>query len=219
MTRFIVAGLVAAFFAGCRAPTPTISDFAPFGSTTVNPPSTGAIGSAGSYYPSNTSPAVAVPTAAPTPAGPVSNTPATGRRSQVLPPPGVLGTSSGAATSTPLAWKHTDVRQASYETNQMVQNATVAANQVLPPDMDPLPGSGTQNRSSSLQLRGMPVNEVRPLSSGSDRSRSTMSTNPGVYSSRSARRSPALLRIINPDTSVGGSARTSSSTGDGWQRR
>ena len=50
MTRCVTIVAIAWMLVGCRAPAPSFDVLAPYGSPTVPPPRTGAVGTAGQYY-------------------------------------------------------------------------------------------------------------------------------------------------------------------------
>ena len=54
---WVVMGMTALIFSGCRAPRPSFNFWAPFGSSRVAPPQTGSYNNAQNYYPNGSAPA------------------------------------------------------------------------------------------------------------------------------------------------------------------
>ncbi len=130
MMRLLATISLALLLMGCRAPTPSMNVFAPYGSATVPAPPTGTIGGSGGYYapqsPATTVPNQPLPTQPP--ASPPPSTPGYGN----LSPPATAGTAllGMSGEPTPAAGSFA-VAQASFE-----------------------PGSTAGGGSSSLRIKG-----------------------------------------------------------------
>ena len=214
MLRRASPWIVIMVLAGCRAPAPSFNAFAPYGSPHVPPPTTGSVGTPGSYY---QAPATA-PSGAPPVQPPTTMSPTLGTQPTTSPPstwgtpptttmPPTLGTQpptyNGASNQAgPTA--ASGVAQASYQ-----QPATGASRSVLV--------SGSTSSSSSLQLNGMRVNDgtqpaepqsFTPASSGLVEISDLPPANPN--------QPPTTMRVIQPTTT---STSTATSSSNSWQAR
>ncbi|MHB0956125.1 MAG: hypothetical protein ACYC0X_07060 [Pirellulaceae bacterium] len=206
MTRYVAIVVAAWMLAGCRAPAPSFDVLAPYGSPTVPAPRTGAIGTSGTYYaPMNQG----APPAGPAPVAPLSPDaapPVFAPQSQRLVPPASY---MGAADTTS-ADGTTDVSMASYQ--------AVASHQVPPPVRTSMDEQSSQavvgpeaGSSSTLKLRGMPVNDGtqpdEPQSfTPAGEPVNISSVPPGTSNS------PSFLRFINPKTASGGGGGATAAT-------
>lgn len=140
MRRILVAASLILALAGCHAPTPSMNVLAPYGSATVPPPATGAVGTSGDYY------------APPNPA-------ATGSAPAALPntttsPTGAAPGAFMGAESEPTPAGSSGVVPASYTPGTTGRSATSTI------------GSGVGPGGSTLKINGMPVNDA--TSTGAD---------------------------------------------------
>ncbi len=201
-----------ALLAGCRAPTPSMNVFAPYGSATVPPPPTGTLGNGAGYYSSPTTP----PNAPATP-------PAT-----ALPPAGagygaIPSTASGTATlasamgePTP-ATRAYGVAQASYQPGS---TSGTGLSGIAAPGTSGAVDSADES-PSTLRIKGMPVNDAtvpaEPQAGSASANPTDLATLPAANAS-----SPSLLRIISSRSSTGtvpaNASPTPPSTGN-WQTR
>lgn len=217
MTRCVTIFALAWMSLGCRAPAPSFDMLAPYGSPTVPPPRTGAVGTGGTYYapaapnaqpsatnPSNTtSPAVLPSVAAPSSAQPVA------------PPVSHMGGSTDALSDTA-----TDVAHASYEpgsTSRANSLATTVTDDVLPPSPTP----PVSDSSSALQLNGMRVNDATRLDEPKQFSPPSEPINIANLPSANSN-APAFLRFISPKSTTGGGTGTptpATPPSGAWQAR
>ncbi len=177
MTRFFALISCALLLVGCRAPTPSMNVFAPYGSATVPPPGTGAIGGSGNYY--------APPT-------PPANVPGQAVPSQPGVSPPVATPGYGAVTS-PAA---TDASQLamSGEPTPAVRPSTVAQASYQP--------GSTAAPSSTLRIKSMPVSDATATAEPQQFTPESAPINIADLPPAGANQVPSLLRILNSRSST-----------------
>ena len=228
MMRNLAILLFALLAAGCHAPTPSMTDFAPFGSTVVPPPRTGAIGSSGSYYPNGATQAQPSTTVPVTPQP--SSTPAI-RPGGGSPPTTILGSTNPPTT----ILDNSRVVPASYSSPASTAPTTVSdarSHQVLPPDLVPMPATSSVLPPSNLNLRGMPVSDATQLVAPRTSAPAASTSNISNSAAGGSNRPRSLLRIINPKpatnaashaahtiTPVPSTSNPDSTSSNGWQKR
>ena len=206
MARYVTILIAACLLVGCRAPTPSFNVLAPYGSPTVPPPRTGAVGTAGQYY-APTAPAGQSPAALPAtaPVGSPQSVPA----APPAAPPAVPPVSYMGAVQDDLTDQAVPVAQASYEPGSTLADslpATTVSDDPLPIDTLAQADEAATSSPSTLQLAGMRVNdatqvaEPRPF---------TPTEEPVHLASRSTTSvsTPSFLRFISPKS--GTSSQTS----------
>ncbi|MHB8970412.1 MAG: hypothetical protein ACYC3X_12525 [Pirellulaceae bacterium] len=201
MTRYVAIIIAVWMFAGCRAPVPSFDFLAPYGSPTVPSPRTGAIGTSGTYY-SPTTPGTAAPgtlpaaTAPLVPSGPAATAPSFPPPSQPLVPPA----SYMGASNAPLADATSSVALASFQAGvphpvtppaTTVTTVTTVTDESLPTDARAETASRPSDSSSTLNLRGMPVNDATASAEPQ------ASSSAGEPANSSSSNSPSFLRFIN----------------------
>ena len=219
MMRCVAIFAIAWLMVGCRAPAPSFNLLAPYGSATVPPPRTGAVGAAGQYY-APTTPAGQSPATVPT--APTTATPAVVPQSPTAAPP----VSYMGAAHEGLSAETTSVAQASYEpgsTRQSPTPATTVTDDVLPPDSTTRPDREATGSSSTstLQLNGMRVNDATQLAEPQRFDPASEPVNIASLPNANAN-TPSFLRFISPKsgTTNGTSApRESTTSSSAWQSR
>ncbi len=225
MTGRLIAVVAMAAFAlsGCRAPMPSFDGFAPFGSTRVPPPPTGAYKQAGNYYsaaPANAPTATSNP-ARTAPAGsataPISPPPAGSSPPNLVKPPAFgatapigslpgfvgVGNSPGGGIA-PVSYQAPATRTAT-----TAAPAVSTTGSVLPPTTANRPATTSaaksvpapktsQANSSTLRLNGMHVNDATQLPGVGQVMPPDPSNKTASSASSSGNHTSSLLQIVKP---------------------
>ncbi len=221
MTRLLAITSLVLVLVGCRAPTPSMNVFAPYGSATVPPPPTGAIGNSGSYYAPQGSSGAAGQVTSPATGG------ATGSGVQFqtgTPPASFMGTNN---VPTPAVGRPA-VAQASFEpgTTAGTNLSQATADSTLSSSSTPLPPGNSSHSSSTLKLNGMRVNDATTSTEPQQFTPSTAPINIADLPPANASQTPSFLRILNsrssgvaaPPVAANTGAAASQPTGT-WQTR
>lgn len=189
MFRSAAIVVICVSFMGCRAPKPSMNVFAPYGSSRVPPPATGSMTNPNAYYqPPNGAPPAQAPTQ--TPAG-ATTAPSLGSPVPAGSTPGFLGASQEPTPADPSQ----PVALAAFEVEATDDGSTHANAATAEGELEPLPAQSiSANTGSTLNLRGMPVNDATNV--GDPRGTSEQEEQAVVAKSETAR-SPSLLKIIN----------------------
>jgi len=192
MTRSMAIVLCVCTLIGCRAPAPSWNFLAPYGSPTVPPPRTGAVGTGGTYYAPTT----------PDPQAPAVNGAISAPGAGVMPPaaggvvpPAPPSVSFSDAANDAISRDDREVAAASYEPGSTHGSDTLTR---ITDDV-PLPASSARagESSSTLQLDGMRVSDATKLDEPQQFRPAGEPTNIASLPNAESN-APAFLRFINP---------------------